>query len=221
MSDKPRCDEIRELAPEAALGVISGEERARVLEHVTSCAECREHLDRLARTADELLRLAPPAEPPAGFEMRVLNALDRARRPRGAWALRLLAACLAGGLVVGVAAFVTTSSDRRLADHYRAALAIANGKYFDAASLEDPSDVEVGHVFAYEGTPSWVVVVLDRPSGAYHVTLRTDAETHPLGMMEAGGEASAWGTAIPVAVHDIEGVLVRPRAGAMAYHADF
>ena len=221
MSDGPRCAEVRELAPEAALGVISGEERAIVLEHVASCAGCSEHLDELARTADELLLLAPPAEPPAGFEMRVLNAVDRARRPRGARALRLVAACLAGGLIVGAAAFFTTSEDRRFASHYRAAFAEANGRYFDVATLRGTAGADIGHVFAYEGDPSWIVVVVDDAAGEYDVTLTSAGRTHRVGTMLADGTESAWGTEIPVAVHDIDAVIVQARDGSDSYRADF
>ena len=36
-----RCDEARELAPELALGIVDGEERAEALRHLSACADCR------------------------------------------------------------------------------------------------------------------------------------------------------------------------------------
>ena len=33
-----RCDEIRDLAPEIALGIADGEQRAEALRHLSTCA---------------------------------------------------------------------------------------------------------------------------------------------------------------------------------------
>ena len=66
------CKETRELLPELALGILGGEERARALDHLTSCTDCSSELAALSRAADGLLTLAPQHEPPAGFEDRVL-----------------------------------------------------------------------------------------------------------------------------------------------------
>ena len=69
------CDEVRDLAPEIALGTIDGEERAEALRHLATCAECRRLVDQLSEVADELLMLAPVEEPSLGFESRVVEAL--------------------------------------------------------------------------------------------------------------------------------------------------
>ncbi|HEX2294483.1 MAG TPA: zf-HC2 domain-containing protein, partial [Actinomycetota bacterium] len=63
MSAPLSCAEVRDLAPEVALGIAPGEERARVLAHVRGCGDCRRLLDGLAETADLLLVLAPRDEP--------------------------------------------------------------------------------------------------------------------------------------------------------------
>ena len=78
------CDEVRAAAPELALGMLDGEERARVLAHARGCPACRAHLDELAGVAQEILTAAPVHEPPPGFESRVLDALRAAARPRAA-----------------------------------------------------------------------------------------------------------------------------------------
>jgi hypothetical protein len=72
------CDEFANMAPELALGILSGNERATALGHLAGCASCRERLDDLARVADNLLLLAPAKEPPIGFESRVLGRLQAA-----------------------------------------------------------------------------------------------------------------------------------------------
>ena len=69
------CAEFAALAPELALDLLSGDERAAALAHLAGCRSCQTNLDELARTADALLLLAPSGEPPAGFESRVLARL--------------------------------------------------------------------------------------------------------------------------------------------------
>jgi hypothetical protein len=60
---------------ELALGLLHGSERAALLEHVSSCADCAAHLRDLETVADTLLLLAPAAEAPIGFEQRVLDMI--------------------------------------------------------------------------------------------------------------------------------------------------
>ncbi|MGN9909707.1 zf-HC2 domain-containing protein [Phytohabitans sp. LJ34] len=76
MSEPPGCPEARELLPELATGALAGDERASALAHVEGCAACRRELAALSRAADALLLLAPPVEPPPGFEGGVLARLD-------------------------------------------------------------------------------------------------------------------------------------------------
>lgn len=71
----PACGECESWGAELALGLLTGPERATGLSHLAACPSCREQVDELARVADRLLLLAPEAEPPAGFESRVLAAV--------------------------------------------------------------------------------------------------------------------------------------------------
>jgi anti-sigma-K factor RskA len=84
------CETVAELAPEVALGVADALERAAVLAHVEECPACRTDLAGLVGMADALAVLAPAAEPPPGFESRVLDQLGEApaarRRRRSATA---------------------------------------------------------------------------------------------------------------------------------------
>jgi hypothetical protein len=68
-----RCEDFARIAPELALGLLSGPERAAALEHLQDCAACRAQVDELSQTVDELLTAGPRAEPPAGFEGAVLD----------------------------------------------------------------------------------------------------------------------------------------------------
>ncbi|HEV2252215.1 MAG TPA: hypothetical protein VGS06_03390 [Streptosporangiaceae bacterium] len=69
------CAEFADAAAELALGVLTGRERARALEHLDRCEACRENVRQLAVTGEELVGLLPAIEPPAGFETRVMERL--------------------------------------------------------------------------------------------------------------------------------------------------
>ena len=79
----PACGECESWGAELALGLLTGPERATGLSHLAACPSCREQVDELARVADRLLLLAPEAEPPAGFESRVLAAVGSAAATDG------------------------------------------------------------------------------------------------------------------------------------------
>jgi hypothetical protein len=69
------CGELADVAAELALGVLTGRERAMAVAHLDTCDACREDVRQLMATGEQLLELLPPAEPPAGFETRVLERL--------------------------------------------------------------------------------------------------------------------------------------------------
>jgi hypothetical protein len=77
MSEKSEmtCAELADVAAELALGVLTGRERAMAVAHLDTCDACREDVRQLMTTGERLLELLPPAEPPAGFETRVLARL--------------------------------------------------------------------------------------------------------------------------------------------------
>lgn len=69
------CREFSDVAAELALGVLTGRERAAALAHLDQCDACRENVRQLTMTGEGLLDLLPAAEPPAGFESRVLERI--------------------------------------------------------------------------------------------------------------------------------------------------
>ncbi len=83
MSEHPSCDTVREAAPDLALGLLTGEERAAALAHLERCEGCRAEVASLAVTADEVLLAAPEVEPPVGFGDRVLARLAAERAAGG------------------------------------------------------------------------------------------------------------------------------------------
>jgi hypothetical protein len=210
------CDELRELAPEVALGTIDGAQRAEALRHLATCGECRRLVDQLSAVADELLLIAPVQEPPPGFESRVIEALAPARR-RTRWRLLVrLGPPLAAAAATAVALVAVYHDDHVTADRYRDTLAQANGRYFEAGRLRDETGAAAGVVFGYQGSPSWLFVTVDarhrdRVSGAELVT--RGRRTVALPAFRLGPDGS-WGGAIPADLYDFTSIrLIGDRPG--------
>jgi hypothetical protein len=218
------CREVRDLAAEVALGIATGEERARVLEHIAGCTGCRQEIAELAQVADSLLLLAPEEEPPAGFESRVLRHIDQPRRSfRRRVAVMGAAACIA--LVVGAGGvLLALGEDRRLADHYRNALAEANGDYFGAAGLFDEGGEEAGNVFVYKGDPSWVFMSFSEVEmpGKYGIQVVTrEGERLDGGSLELSAEKRIWAGVLPVDLDEVATIRCVLRGGASVLAARF
>jgi Putative zinc-finger len=106
------CAEVRELAPELALGILGGAERAEVVVHVNGCARCQAYVAELTEAADVIPQLVPDAEPPAGFEARVLRRLgDDRRRRRRRWVASAAAVAAAATIVSITVVRVIESGD--------------------------------------------------------------------------------------------------------------
>lgn len=72
---KLTCRQCRDLAAELALDVLPALERAQALMHLNRCPTCCYAVSSLTFTVDRLIELLPEAQPPAGFEHRILAAL--------------------------------------------------------------------------------------------------------------------------------------------------
>jgi hypothetical protein len=219
------CEQTRAIAAELALGIADGEQRAQALRHLAQCADCRRAVEELTAVADELLMLAPEREPRAGFESRVLARVQPApepARPRRRMRLRSrilvpVGAAAAAGLAAVVIALGATSDDRRLADHYRATLAAANGSSFEAARLYAAGRTRAGLLYGYRGTPSWIFVATYNPyhSTAYSVELITnDGRRVALPSLRLDPRTGSAGQTIPLDLQDVSAVrLIGPGRG--------
>lgn len=223
MNGEMGCERVQELAPELALDVAGGQERDAALRHVAGCPSCRRIVSELSSVGEDLLLLAPPRDPPPGFEARVITRLTapprRSRRGAvlGAVAAAFLAATIAAGAVL-----VATADDRRLAATYTELLSQAGGSYFAVAPLEG-NQGRLGTVFAYEGAPSWVFVSAPlEEERQFQVRLVTrDGEIVELGDVFLGGQNAGWGRAIPVDLAQVRELrLVGPNVYLVASFAD-
>ena len=211
------CEQIRDLAPEIALGIADGEERAEALRHLSTCGECRRVVEQLSQIADELLVLAPVQEPPAGFESRVVEAMglqgDAPRRrsarwlsPR--WLAPRLGPALATAAVTAAALIGVYHDDHTTAERYRESLAAAGGRYFQAEPMADANGARSGVAFGYEGSPSWVLLTVDaahRDSVTRGELVTRDGRTIALSSLELD-ENGSWGGAIPVNLYRVASI---------------
>ena len=215
------CKETRELLPELALGILGGEERARALDHLTSCTDCSSELAALSRAADGLLTLAPQHEPPAGFEDRVLARLrrerpqHRARRFMTFTAAAALIAIVAGGLV-----WVGTAHDRKLGSYYQRILAIQHGTELAAAQLNTTEDLPGGEAFTYQGKPSWLFVVVRAPvgDGVYDIVGTVHGAAVHLGAMRISHGRGDWGGTTSTEMKSVDEIRVVTRTGQLVLH---
>lgn len=224
MNPMHTCDEIQLLASEVALGIASGDERALVLAHAKSCSDCRRAMEEFSATADALLLLGPRHEPSSGFESTVLSKMQSARTKGSRIRPKLVAAALASALVTGGVALWITSDDREVATHYRDALAVADGKYFGVVPLRTINGERSGHVFAYEGDPTWVFLIFAEPlePGRYKVELETAAgRIELLGTFTPTTGDVTWGTDLPVGLREVRAVRMLDDKGAVALQAIF
>jgi len=206
----PDCDELRAVAPELALSVLSGEERAKALEHTRAWLGPDLDLAELAVVAQAVLTAAPVHEPPPGFESRVLDALPASRKRRTRRLRRLVPALAATVLAAAAATWITlsvTRDERRIGSYYEKVLATANGRYFTAAELRDDAGRRQGVVFAYQGRRRWISVVLPEIGEPWRVAVATkDGATHALGRLDPAQAGRVWAHELPVDVRDIASI---------------
>lgn len=205
------CREARERAPELALGGLAGTERAEVLDHLARCAGCRAEVGELAEIADLLPSLAPEAEPPAGFESRVISAMRgdgrRARLRRAATALSAAAAAAIVSVVIVRVVDAGREPDRVLA---RPALRTVPM----VTTAGDP----VGHVAVSGAGDASLAVSVDYrvPDGSYTLEVRpSNGVARPIGTIMVSGGDGAWKGSTPVprgratiSMYDAAGTLV-------------
>lgn len=205
------CDEARLLVPEAALDLLDAAVRAEVLEHVAGCVPCRAELDALAGTADLLLSAVPPAEPPPGFEGRVLARLAQeptraVRVPARRWLAPVAAAVAAvGGIAVGLG--IGGGGDSR------------GGVV--AATLLGAKGEAVGQVLVSDDPDRMVCVLDGSPAGArYEVAVRGGDGESRVGTFTAEGPGQPWATDLPIDGAEVRRVVIRDSDGTLRASAD-
>ncbi|MGH3355068.1 MAG: hypothetical protein ACRDOJ_04170 [Nocardioidaceae bacterium] len=94
---------------ELGLGEVHEPRRSELLSHLTTCARCRTTYDEVVAAIDLTTPAAPQAQPPAGFDLRVLAALGLGASPEHRFVrvtarrLALAAAAVVLAVIAGVA----------------------------------------------------------------------------------------------------------------------
>lgn len=197
------CAEFHDSAAELALGVLTGRERAEALAHLDHCEACREHVRQLTVTGEQMLGLLPTAEPPAGFETRVMDRLGMAapapksfrhRRPRPAWGhgfspRRALAAAAVVVAVIGAALGGWG---------LHGATTPAESSTLRAGTLVAANDHDhVGQVFVYNGETRWMYMSVDLESGNNTVICQlvgADGHITTVGSFRLADGYGSWGS---------------------------
>lgn len=185
------CETVRECIPELALGRVDGAERAEVLLHVHGCARCQAILDEHSGVADLLAQLAPEAEPPAGFDRRVLGAV-RGSTGREWRSIRRRALVVGG---VAAAAAILSLTIVRVVDANRVSEQ-ASAPALRTAPMVGDGGLPVGRVVVSVGNPASAVVTINYalPDGAYELQLTADdgTVTRGVGTLEVAAGRGAW-----------------------------
>jgi hypothetical protein len=214
------CAQLEDVAPELALGILSGEERAAALAHLDECAGCQQEVGSLTGLTDQLLELAPRAEPPPGFEERVLAALSpnvTALRPRHHTRHRAVVAALALAASIAIAALLWWGGPTA-----RPALA--------AAEMRTDAGTLVGQVFLDRRSPGALFVSLPewadqidsygRPGDTYE--LRVERRDGPPLLIPLTLNADAmWAGSLDVDPDTVTAVAVVDSQGTVWCHARF
>ncbi len=164
------CEEFRQVSAELALGVADAREQAAALAHLEHCRGCRQEMGQLSDIADGLAALAPAAEPPAGFESRVLGGLNGAENPTprrlpARRAIVWLAAAAALIVVVGSSGWVLGDQSHQPTT--------AVGRVVVAKLTGDRG--QVGQVVIDSGPEPWMSMAVAISDG--HTTVRCQVRT--------------------------------------------
>jgi hypothetical protein len=118
----------------------------------------------------------------------------------------LLAAALTAAVLAASATWWIGRDDRTVADRYHALLERAGGEYFAFYVLTDESGDRAGKVFAYEGDPSWLYVVMEEvPPGTYETTVEmASGGTESMRPLELAEGQAGWGTVLHRSVDEID-----------------
>jgi Putative zinc-finger len=198
------CEQVHDAAPELALGILSGDERAAALAHLEGCAPCQQVVSSLAGVTDQLLLvLAPAVEPPGGFEERVLAPLTRPLASRRRSRSRALAAAAAVVVAACVAVAVLV-----LAGTPRADSAVVTG------DMRTSTGDVVGRVYVHQQPP---VLSLTLPGWTDRIGTY-GAASYSVRVQRAGGpdqllpvtmnSQSSWATALDIDPRSITSVAI-------------
>ena len=210
------CDQLREVAPELALGVLGGAERAEALVHLGHCSRCQAYVVELTEAADAIALVVPEHEPPPGFETRVLASLDSGRRRnRRRWVASIaVAAAAAAILSITIVRIVDANAPTPAVE------ASGTPTVMQARMVSDASGDPVGWAYVSGGRAVALMVSYGLEGGAYDIEVRpTRGDPVKIGDLEYSGERGSWAGTSPVEIDPRSDIaLVQQPGGATVCH---
>jgi anti-sigma factor RsiW len=217
------CEQVAAAAPELALGILPGDERAAALAHLDDCPSCQQEVGSMVGLTDTLLLLTPTAQPPAGFEQRVLETLTEAHtvsQPARArrWRSRVTVAALAVAACVVLALAVAVGLSGRgtpalAAEEMRTGTGTVVGEVF--VHREEPAVL-------FMSLPGWSAQIASygEPSKSY--TLHIERRDAPPRVLPVSLTSDAtWATTLDFDPATITNVAMIDSNGQVWCHADF
>jgi len=204
------CAEVRDLAPELALGVLHGLDRADVLLHVDECAPCQAVVTEWAEVADHLPLLAPEIEPPAGFGRRVSERRRGADQRRRRRLVALVAAVAAAVAIVSVATVRIVESTTGTPT-----TAVSGSRPVEVAMRDGGgSGAAAGWVYVSDGHGVALTVDYRVPDGEYSLQVTDDhGSTTRLGTVVVAHERGTWTGRSPSAIRPGSTIALVDAAG--------
>jgi hypothetical protein len=207
---------LRDLIVAQALGTLDGRERSLLLQHVEHCDRCAQELDELLGAVDAVALATPGEDPPVGFESGVLTRITSEsrtsvrRRPLVAWfALAAAAVALAFGLGFAVNSLGVNSTHPGISTVLQAPLNHAGHS--------------VGTVYAFTGSPDWMVVSAQATTPAQTVNcvvVTRDGVRHSVGNFALTTPASSWSVPLPVKAASVASVELVDSSGTILATTD-
>lgn len=211
-SDIRSHDEYKADLAEHTLGILDGRARAELLAHVEGCEECAAEMAELTATVDALLHVPAGAEPPVGFESRVIERI-RASRPAVIGRRRTSPAWLSAAAAVVVLAFGVGWT----LDHVTTSSPVQAVGTMEQRSLQAAGH-DVGLVYAYTGQPSWMFVTVNAPTApglVRCVVITKSGQRAFVGTFTLVGGKGDWGTALPVSISSVRGIELTTTSGTV------
>ena len=206
--DPEHHEALRANLHEYALGTLDGRARGELAGHVDQCAECAKELTELNQAVDTLLALPGGAEPPVGFETKVMERI-RLARPRTLQRLRPVAYAAAAIVIVLSAVGWAVEHRDSSSSHPTPIMAeralVANG-------------ARVGAVYVYTGTPTWMFVKVNdahAPATVRCVVITSSNARRTIGTYALVAGRGGWGASVPVAFSKMSGLELTSTSGTV------
>jgi hypothetical protein len=206
------CSQVEQAVTEYALGILAAEEARAVSVHVLRCPACRQEVEEIREIGEHLLDLVPDAEPPLGFDQKVLSAV-RPHPARRSATLRVRLTVAVAAAVIVIAAITAT--------------AISSGHHPSSptklAAVLREGNRNIGTIYV-GGHPTWIFMTVNHLSqnGTVSCQLITSNGTVTnVGTFELVDGSGSWGAPDPAGPSQLTAARLIGPAGNVLASASF